>query len=77
MGEVLNNFWKTIRKRVYKKGDKSEYGNYRGISLVSVDRKLFSMMILFRLRYAVKFWEKKSAVLGKVEKVLPEFSLLS
>jgi hypothetical protein len=52
-GEVPNDFRKTLIKPLYKKGDKSECGNYRGISLVSVASKLLSNMILFRLRYAV------------------------
>ena len=39
-------------KALYKKGDKSECGNYRGISLVSVGSKLLSNMIFFRLRNA-------------------------
>ena len=52
-GEVPNDFRKTLIKPLYKKGDKSECGNYRGISLVSVGSKLLSNMILFRLRDAV------------------------
>ena len=44
---------KTLIKPLYKKGDKSECRNYRGISLVSVGSKLLSNMILFRLRVAV------------------------
>ena len=35
-GEVPNDFRKTLIKPLYKKGDKSECRNYRGISLVSV-----------------------------------------
>ena len=52
-GEVPNDFRKTLIKPLYKKGDKSECRNYRGISLVSVGSKLLSNMILFRLRDAV------------------------
>ena len=37
-------------KPLYMKGDKSEFGNYGGVSVVSVGSKLLSMMILFRLR---------------------------
>ena len=48
-----NDFRKTLIKPLYKKGDKSECRNYRGISLVSVGRKLLSNIILFRLRHAV------------------------
>ena len=33
-------------KPIYKKGDKSECGNYRGISLVTVGSKLLSMILL-------------------------------
>ena len=46
-------FRKNLMKPLYKKGDKSEYRNYRGVSLVSVGSKLPSNMILFRLRDAV------------------------
>ena len=52
-GEVPNDFRKTLIKPLYKKGDKSECRNYRGISLVSVGSKLLSNMILFRLRDVV------------------------
>ena len=52
-GEVPNDFRKTLIKPLYKKGDKSECYNCRGISLVSVGSKLLSNMILFRLRHAV------------------------
>ena len=52
-GEVPNNFRKTLIKPLDKKGDKSEYRNYQGISLVSVGSKLLSIMILFLLRDAV------------------------
>ena len=38
---------------MYKKGDKSECRNYRGISLVSVGSTLISNMILFRPRDTV------------------------
>ena len=41
-------------KRLYKKVDKSECVNYRGISLVSLGSKVFSMMILVRLRDAAE-----------------------
>ena len=51
--EVPNNSRKTLIKPLYKKDDKSECRNYRGISLVSVGSKLLSKMILFRLRDAV------------------------
>ena len=52
-GEVPKDFRKTLIKPLYKKSDKSECRNYRGISLVSVGSKLLSNMILFRLRDAV------------------------
>ena len=38
--EVPHDLWKTLIKPLYKKGDKSECRNYRGISLVSVGSKL-------------------------------------
>ena len=52
-GEVPNDFKKTLIKPLYKKGDKNECVNYRGINLVSVGSKLLSNTILFRLRAAV------------------------
>ena len=51
--EVSKDFRKTFIQPLYKKGDKSECGNYLGISLVFVGKKLLSNMILFRLRDAV------------------------
>ena len=51
--EVPNDFKKTLIKPLYKKGNNSECSNYRGIGVVSVGSKLFSNMILFRLRDAV------------------------
>ena len=53
IGEVSNDFKKTLIKPLYKKGDKSECRNYRGIGLVSVGSKLLSNMILFGLRDTV------------------------
>ena len=44
--EVLNDFKKSLSKSFYEKGDKTEIGNYRGISLVSVGSWLLSVMIL-------------------------------
>ena len=52
-GEVPNDFKKALIKPLYKKGDKSECRNDRGICLVSIGSKLLSNMILFRLRDAV------------------------
>ena len=49
-GEVPSHFKKILIKTLYKKGDKTEYGNYRGISLGS---RLLINKILFRLRVAV------------------------
>ncbi|XP_065567671.1 uncharacterized protein LOC136031782 [Artemia franciscana] len=51
--EAPSDSRKTLAKPPYKKGDKSECGNYRGISLVFVGSKLLSNVILFRLRDAV------------------------
>ena len=48
-GEVPSDFTRTLIKSLYKRGGKSECGNYIGISLVSVGSKLFRMIILFRL----------------------------
>jgi hypothetical protein len=53
-GDVPRHFRKTLIKPLYKKGDKSECCNYRGISLVFVGSKLFSKIIIFRLRDAVE-----------------------
>ena len=51
--EAPSDFRKTLIKPLYKKGDKSECRNYRGISLVFVGSKLLSNMILVRLRDTV------------------------
>ena len=76
-GEVPNDFRKTIIRPLYKKGNKSERRNYRGISLVSVGSKLLSNIVLFRLRDAVdKVLREDSAVSEKVEDVSTKFSLL-
>ena len=42
----------TLIKPLYKKGDKSEFSNYWGITLLSAGSKLPSNIILFRLRDA-------------------------
>ena len=52
-GEVSSDFGKFLIKPLYKKGDKSECGNYKGIILVSVESNLLSMTIIFRLRDAI------------------------
>ena len=49
-GDLPNDFRVTLINPLYKKGDKSECHNYRGISLVSVGSKLLGNMILFGLR---------------------------
>ena len=46
-------FRKTLIKPLHKKGDKSVFRNYRGISLVSVGSNLLSNMIFFLLRDTV------------------------
>ena len=70
-GEVPNDFRETLIKPLYKKGDKSECGNYQGISLVSIGSKSLSNMILFRLRDAVECF--KNVILEKVEDVSTKF----
>ena len=42
-----------IIKPLYKKGDETEYGNYRAISLVSVCSRLISKITLFRPRESI------------------------
>ena len=51
-GEVPGNLSKTLIKPLYKKGDESVCGNYRGMSLVFAGTILLSNIILFRLRDA-------------------------
>lgn len=52
-GEVPEDFRRTLITPVYKKGDKTECLNYRGISLISIGSKVLGMMILLRLRQAI------------------------
>ena len=76
-GEVPKDFRITLIKPLNKKGDKSEFCNYQGISLVSMGSKLIRNMILFRLKDAVDtVLTEESVALEKVEDVLTKFSLL-
>ena len=60
-GKVPSDFTKAIIEPLYKKDDKNEFGNYRGISLVFGGSKLLSMMIFFRLIDVVdKFWREET-----------------
>jgi hypothetical protein len=54
--EELPEQWKeSIVVPVYKKGDKTEFSNYRGISLLSVTYKILSSNLLSRVTpYAVE-----------------------
>ena len=62
---------------MYKKGDKSEYGNYRDVSLVSVDSKLLSNLILFRLKDAVdKVVREENCCFKRVRGFVDPISLL-
>ena len=73
--EVPSDFRKTLIKPMYKKGDKSERGNYRGISLVF--SKLLSNMIRLRLRDAAeKVIREEECGFRKVEDVSTKLSLL-
>lgn len=45
-----NNWSKGTIIPIYKKGDKSECGNYRGISLLNTTYKVLSLTILERLK---------------------------
>ena len=48
--DVLPNVWKTAKVvSLFKKGDKRDLGNYRGISLHSYARKVFTTIINARL----------------------------
>jgi hypothetical protein len=51
--EVPSDFRKTLIKPLHNKGDRSEFGNYTGISLVSVACRLLCIIMVFRLRDAV------------------------
>ena len=60
---------------LYKKGDKSEHGNGRGISLISLGSKLLSMMILFR-HNVEKVLREELCGFWRVEDASTKFSLL-
>jgi len=49
-GIVPGDFREKLIKLLYKKCEKSEFNNYRGISLVSVRSKLLILIVLTRLR---------------------------
>jgi hypothetical protein len=52
--EELPEQWKeSIVAPVYKKGDKTDCSNYRGISLLSTTHKILSNILLSRLFYMV------------------------
>ena len=75
--EVPNYFRKTLVKPLYKKGDKSECRNYRGIILVSLRRKLLSNMILFRLIGAAdKLLREEKCGFGKGRKCVDQIFAL-
>jgi hypothetical protein len=47
--ELLGQWKESIIVLVHKKGDKTECNNYRGISLLSTSRNIFSNVLLSRL----------------------------
>jgi len=53
--KLINYIWnkeewkKSIILRIYKKGDKADFNNYRGISLLSNTYQLLSNILLSRL----------------------------
>ena len=54
--EMIPQVWKdAIITILFKKGDRSECGNYRGISLLSVVGKIFADIILQRLQLLAEF----------------------
>ena len=57
--KVLSDFKKSLSKPLYKNGDKCECGNYLRTSLVSIGRKLLSILTI-------------SALTGAEDKVLKE-----
>ena len=59
-GKVPADWRNAIIAPIYKKGNREECGNYRGISLLSVVGKLYSSILVDRVR-------------GKVENILGEF----
>ena len=56
VSEMIPQVWKdAIITILFKKGDRSECGNYRGISLLSVVGKIFADIILQRLQLLAEF----------------------
>jgi hypothetical protein len=54
--EELPEEWKeSIIVPIYKEGDKTDCGNYRGISLLSTAYKILPNILLSKLSYAEKF----------------------
>lgn len=60
--EKVPHIWGTgIVVSLYKAGDSTDPGNYRGITLISIIRKLFSTMVRLRLEKKVALHESQCA----------------
>ena len=76
-GEVRSYFRETLTELFHKKNAKSKCDNYRGINRVSIGNKLLSIMILFKLRYAVdNFFSEEQGGFREGRECVDEFLLL-
>jgi hypothetical protein len=73
--EELPHQWKvSVVMPTYKKGDKTNYSSYRGISVLSTSNKMLSTILLSRLnRYVIKVLEIISLDFDVTDKLLIRF----
>jgi hypothetical protein len=64
-GEVMPTAWSQVIVNLFKAGDTQQPGNYRGITLVSICRKMFTNILRKRLETTVALHEAQAAFRSK------------
>ncbi|EYC02895.1 hypothetical protein Y032_0097g3003 [Ancylostoma ceylanicum] len=72
--KITEEWRKEVIVKLPKKGDASECGNWRGITLLSVPGKTFCMVLLRHLRGAIDDCAKNKRCLGATDRVASKFS---
>jgi hypothetical protein len=65
-GEVMPTAWSRSHSEPFKAGDTQQPGNYRGITLVSICRKMFTNILRKRLETTVALHEAQAAFRSKL-----------